>query len=137
MTPEQIDMVKSTWKQVIPISDQAASLFYGRLFELEPDLRSLFKEDMRSQGKKLMTMITTAVNSLDKLETILPAVEDLGRRHVGYGVNDAHYDTVGAALIWTLEQGLGAAFTADVRDAWLMTYDTLAGVMKDAARAAA
>ncbi|MEM7362508.1 MAG: globin family protein [Pseudomonadota bacterium] len=136
MTPDQITMVKDSWQQVTPIADQAAQLFYDHLFEKNPQLKPLFKSDMKSQGKKLMTMITTAVNSLDKLEVILPAVEDLGKRHVGYGVVDDHYDAVGTSLLWTLEQGLGDAFTEDVKEAWTETYVALAGVMKQAAAAA-
>lgn len=137
MTPEQVDMVKNSWSQVIPIADKAAELFYGKLFELDPALESLFKGDMIEQGRKLIQMIGTAVNSLDNLEAILPAVEQLGIRHAGYGVKDQDYDTVGTALLWTLEAGLGDAFTADVREAWALTYTALAELMKTAAAKAA
>ncbi len=133
MTPEQVTLVKDTWAQVVPISDKAAELFYGKLFELDPELKSLFNGDMVEQGKKLMKMIGTAVNSLDKLDTIVPAVQDLGKRHVDYGVKDEHYDTVAEALLWTLGAGLGDAFTDDVKGAWTDTYVTLATVMKEAA----
>jgi hemoglobin-like flavoprotein len=98
MTPEKIALVRSSWQQVLPISDSAAKLFYGQLFELDPSLRSMFKGDMVEQGRKLMTMINMVVMSLDNLAPLLGAVEDLGRRHVGYGVTEAHYDTVGSAL---------------------------------------
>ena len=107
MTPENIALVKSSWQQVLPIQKGCPELFYGRLFELDPSLRLLFKGDMAEQGRKLMTMINTVVMSLDRLDPLLGAVEDLGRRHVGYGVTEAHYDTVGSALIWTLGKGLG------------------------------
>lgn len=137
MTPEQITLVKSSWQQVLPIKDTAADLFYTRLFELDPSLRSLFKGDMAEQGRKLMTMINTVVNSLDQLGPILGAVGDLGRRHAGYGVKDRHYDTVGEALIWTLGQGLGEGFTPDVKLAWVSAYTTLATAMKQAACATA
>lgn len=137
MTPEQTMLVKSSWEKVLPISDQAAELFYGRLFELDPDLKSLFKGDMEEQGRKLMRMISTAVAALDRLEAIVPAVQQLGVRHVGYGVKDEHYDTVGAALLWTLQQGLGEGFTADVKEAWTSVYGVLAGTMKSAAAEAA
>lgn len=137
MTPEQIVLVKQSWAQVVPISDQAAELFYGRLFELNPAYRDLFTGDMKSQGKKLMTMINTAVTSLDRLDSIVPAVQDLGKRHVGYGVKDADYDTVAVALLWTLEQGLGDAFTPEVKAAWTLTYTTLANVMIEASKEAA
>ena len=137
MTPDQIVLVKQSWAQVVPISEQAAELFYGKLFELNPDYRELFNGDMKSQGKKLMTMINTAVTSLDKLDTIVPAVQDLGRRHVDYGVKDEDYGTVAVALLWTLEQGLGDGFTPEVKDAWTLTYTTLANVMIEASREAA
>lgn len=133
MSPEQIELVQSSWKQVIPIRDTAAELFYGRLFELNPKLQSLFSGDMKDQGRKLTTMISTAVNGLTKLDEIVPAVEDLGRRHVGYGVEAADYETVGAALLWTLEQGLADAFTPEHKVAWTETYGLLATTMKNAA----
>lgn len=133
MTPEEIALVRGSWQQVLPISDTAAQLFYGRLFELDPSLRSLFKGDMTEQGRKLMAIINTAINSLDNLGPILGAVEDMGRRHVAYGVTEAHYDTVGAALIWTLGKGLGEQFTPAVKEAWVETYTTLASAMKQAA----
>lgn len=135
MTPEEIKLVQSTWAQVVPIKEQAAELFYGKLFEMDPSLKPLFKGDMKMQGQKLMAMIGTAVGGLTQPETIIPAVQDLGRRHVGYGVKDAHYDTVGAALLWTLETGLGPAFTPETKQAWAKTYDLVATVMKDAAAA--
>ena len=137
MTPEKIALVRSSWQQVLPIKDTAAHLFYGQLFELDPSLRSLFKGDMAEQGRKLMATINTVVVSLDQLGPILGAVEDLGRRHVAYGVTAAHYDTVGSALIWTLGKGLGEHFTPDVQTAWAEAYDTLASAMKQAATAAA
>ncbi|MEM1226036.1 MAG: globin family protein [Planctomycetota bacterium] len=133
MTPEQIELVQSSWDKVKPISDQAAELFYGRLFELDPSLKPLFKGDMAEQGKKLMATLNLAVTSLTKLEAILPAVQDLGRRHVQYGVPDESYQTVAAALLWTLEKGLGDAFTDEVKEAWTVTYVTLSTVMLDAA----
>jgi hemoglobin-like flavoprotein len=133
MTPEKIALVRSSWQQVLPIRDTAAALFYGQLFELDPSLRSMFKGDMVEQGRKLMMIINTAVNSLDNLGPILGAVEDMGRRHVAYGVTEAHYDTVGSALIWALAKGLGEQFTPPVKDAWVETYTTLATAMKQAA----
>ena len=133
MTKMQKQLVQRTFSQVMPIADTAAKLFYGRLFELDPSLRSLFKSDMNEQGRKLMQMIGMAVNGLDNLDTLLPAVRDLGRRHVGYGVLDAHYETVGEALLWTLGQGLGDKFTPEVEEAWVETYATLAEVMKQPA----
>ena len=137
MTPENIALVKTSWQQVLPIQKAAAELFYGRLFELDPSLRPLFRGDMAEQGRKLMAMINTVVVSLDNLAPVLGAVEDMGRRHVAYGVTAAHYDTVGSALIWTLGTGLGEQFTPAVQAAWAEAYDTLASAMKQAATAAA
>jgi hemoglobin-like flavoprotein len=137
MTPENIALVKSSWQQVLPIQKAAAELFYGRLFELDPSLRPLFRGDMTEQGRKLLTMINTVIMSLDNLTPLLGAVEDLGRRHVGYGVTEAHYDTVGSALLWTLGKGLGEQFTPPVEAAWTEAYTTLASVMKQAAYAPA
>lgn len=135
MTPDQITLVRTSFAQVVPIEAAAAALFYGRLFELDPSLKPLFKGDMKEQGSKLMAMIGTAVAGLDRLESIVPAVQALGKRHAGYGVQADHYNTVAAALLWTLEQGLGAAFTPDVKAAWTDAYGILADTMKDAAAA--
>ncbi len=135
MTPHQVTLVKNSWDQVKPISEQAAALFYGRLFELDPSLKPLFKGDMKEQGRKLMATIGLAVTSLDRLEEILPAVQNLGRKHASqYHVPDSSYQTVGEALLWTLDKGLGAGFTDDVKEAWTLTYATLAGVMLDASK---
>jgi hemoglobin-like flavoprotein len=137
LTPEQVTLVRETWAQVVPIADKAAELFYGKLFELDPALKPLFRGDMTEQGQKLTKMIGIAVDHLDKLEEIVPAVQDLGVRHLEYGVKNSHYDTVGEALLWTLGQGLGDAFTTEVMNAWTDVYTLLAGTMKDAAREAA
>ncbi len=137
MTPDQIVLIKNSWAQVAPISAQAAELFYTRLFELDPSLRPLFNGDMEVQGQKLMRMIGVAVNGLDRLPDIVPAVQELGVRHVAYGVKDEHYDTVGAALLWTLKTGLGDAFTEATREAWSEVYGLLADTMKAAAAEAA
>lgn len=133
MTPKQVEIVQSTWALVVPIKDEAAAMFYGKLFEMDPSLSALFKGDMKEQGRKLMAMITTAVNSLTRLEALVPAVQQLGNRHQSYGVVDAHYATVGGALLWTLEAGLGSAFTPEVKEAWATTYGVLADTMKAAA----
>lgn len=133
MTPEQKKLVQHSFIKVVPIADQAAALFYARLFALDPALKPLFKSDLSEQGKKLMRMIGMAVNGLDNLDKLVPAVEDLGRRHVPYGVKAEHYDTVGAALLYTLEEGLGAEFTPAVKDAWGAVYGVLASTMKRAA----
>ncbi len=130
MTPTQVGLVQQSWKQVLPIKEEAAQMFYRRLFELDPKLQSLFKGDMTEQGRKLMAMISMAVAGLTRVETLVPNLEELGRKHVAYGVNPKDYDTVGAALLWTLEQGLGPAFTSDVRGAWTETYGLLAATMQ-------
>jgi hemoglobin-like flavoprotein len=135
MTPEEKKLVQESFAKVAPIAEQAAALFYQNLFAMDPALKPLFKGDMAEQGKKLMKMIATAVNGLDRLDAIVPAVQDLARRHVAYGVKPQHYDTVGAALLQTLEQGLGAAFTPAVKQAWTTVYVLLATTMKDAAYA--
>lgn len=136
MTPEQITLVKTTWSQVVPIKEKAAELFYGKLFELDPTVKPMFTNDIVEQGKKLMMSINTVVNSLDKIETMVPVIQDMGRRHAGYGVKPQHYDTVGTALLWTLEMGLGPSFTPEVRSSWTRAYTLLASVMKDAAATA-
>lgn len=133
MTPEQVCMVQDSFKKVVPIADTAADLFYDRLFTIAPDVKPLFPSDLREQKKKLITMLATAVNNLHQVETILPAVQTLGKRHVAYGVTAQHYEPVGAALLWTLEQGLGPDFTPPVKAAWTQAYTTLAGAMKAAA----
>jgi len=133
MTPKQKTLVQVSFTKVVPIADVAAELFYAKLFKLDPDIGPLFKGDMKEQGRKLMRMIATAVNGLDRLDELVPAVQDLGKRHVAYGVRPEHYDTVGAALLWTLEQGLGTEFTPEVKAAWTVVYGVLAGTMKAAA----
>ena len=133
MTPEQIKLVQDSFAKVAPIAPTAAELFYGKLFELDPELKPLFKGDMKEQGAKLMKMIGIAVNGLNNLDALVPAVQDLGVRHVDYGVKESHYDTVGSALLWTLGQGLGDDFTEDTKEAWTITYTTLATVMTEAA----
>ena len=129
MTPRQIHLLQETFAQVAPMSETAAALFYDRLFTLDPSLRRLFKGDMQDQGRKLMQMLAVAVRGLDNLDQLVPAVRALGARHAGYGVTPGHYGTVGSALIWTLEQGLGDAFTPEARDAWTTVYGVLAGTM--------
>ena len=129
MTPQQIDLVQSSFKKVVPIAGTAADLFYDRLFEIAPEARALFPQDLKEQKVKLMSMLGTAVSNLHQLDTILPAVKELGARHKGYGVTAAHYAPVGAALLWTLEKGLGSDFTPEVKAAWTETYNSLSRVM--------
>lgn len=133
MTPQQKDLVRNTWAQVVPIKEQAAELFYKKLFELDPSVKPMFKDDMAEQGKKLMMSITTVINALDRLEPMVPILQDMGKRHKGYGVQDHQYATVGAALLWALEQGLGPAFTPEVKGAWTEAYTLIATTMQSAA----
>jgi hemoglobin-like flavoprotein len=133
MTPHQVAIVQDSFKKVIPIAAIAADLFYDRLFVIAPDTRPLFPDDLREQKKKLMTMLAAVVTNLHKIEEMLPTIQDLGRRHVNYGVTAEHYKVVGQALLWTLEQGLGDDFTPSVKAAWREAYAALSGAMTSAA----
>jgi len=137
MTSERIKLVQDSFRKVVPNKDTAAQLFYVRLFELDPDLKAMFRGDMSEQGRKLMVAIATVVNGLDNLGDILPVVRDLGRRHVGYGVKQKDYETVGAALLWTLKQGLGDDFTEETKQAWSAAYGLLSSTMIEAGYAEA
>lgn len=133
MEQKTILLVQQSWEKVRPIAPQAAALFYNNLFEADPSLRSLFKSNIEEQGNKLMQMLHGAVINLNDLASLVPVLENLAKRHVGYGVTAAHYDTVGAALLKTLSQGLGDAFTAEVNAAWTEVYQTMTSVMTKAA----
>ena len=133
ITSKDKELVQSTFALMAPIADKAAEIFYAKLFELDPDLKPLFKTDIKEQGKKLMMMLSAAVKGLDNLESLVPIVQDLGKRHVGYGVKDEHYDTVASALLYTLETGLGDKWTEEVKSAWVSVYTVLASTMKTAA----
>jgi hemoglobin-like flavoprotein len=134
LTPRQIELVQGTWRQVQPVADEAAALFYTRLFDLDPSLKPLFRGDMKEQGRKLTAMIGFAVNGLSRLDSLQPGLQALGQRHAAYGVRDEHYETVAAALLWTLEKGLGPAFNKEAKAAWVAAYTALSSVMKDAAK---
>ena len=126
--------MKNTWKQVAPIADAAADIFYRRLSEIDPSARKLLRAtEMVAQRKKLLQTLSFAINGLDDLGALASKVGDLGRRHAGYGVTDTHYDSVGAALLWTLEQGLGDAWTPAAASAWTEVYGFLSGIMRKAA----
>jgi hemoglobin-like flavoprotein len=131
MTPEQIKAIQESFAKVVPISEQAAALFYGRLFEIAPSVKPLFRGDMTEQGRKLMATLAVVVNGLTNLETILPAASALAKRHVGYGVKPIHYPIVGEALLWTLERGLGADWTPELAEAWSDAYGVLSDYMID------
>jgi nitric oxide dioxygenase len=129
MTPDQVKAIQESFAKVAPISEQAAALFYGRLFEIAPSVKPLFRGDMTEQGRKLMATLAVVVNGLTNLETILPAASALAKRHVSYGVKPIHYPIVGEALLWTLERGLGAHWTADLATAWGTAYGVLSEYM--------
>lgn len=129
MTPNQVTLVQTSFAKVAPIAGVAADLFYDRLFEIAPDVRRMFPNDLADQKKKLMAMLGTAVAGLTKPDALLPAVRALGARHAGYGVTAEHFAPVGAALIWTLEQGLAEAFTPEVKAAWIEVYGVLSQTM--------
>ena len=129
MTPEQVKLVQESFSKVAPIADQAAALFYDRLFMMAPQVRALFPDDMTEQRRKLMATLTAVVNGLANLEAILPAASTLAKRHVDYGAEPAHYQVVGAALLWTLERGLGSAWSPALAQAWTAAYTTLSEFM--------
>ena len=129
MTPQQVSLVQGSFAKVAPISDQAAVMFYDRLFEIAPQVKAMFPADLSEQRKKLMTTLAYVVNGLGDLPSVLPAASALATRHVSYGVKAAHYEVVGEALLWTLEKGLGAAWTHDVAQAWTTAYTTLSDYM--------
>ena len=135
MTPAAQQLIRTSWAAVEPIADDAATLFYSRLFELDPSLEKLFRHaDMPKQRKVLMQTLAVVVANIDRLDQVIPAVQALGRRHAGYGVEVEHYATVGSALLWTLEQGLGDTFSDEVAYAWADAYRRLSSVMIEAAQ---
>ena len=129
MTPDQVSLVQDSFAKVAPISEQAAEIFYDRLFEVAPAVKSMFPADLSEQRKKLMGTLAVVVNGLGNLGSVLPAASALAKRHVGYGAKAEHYPVVGSALLWTLEKGLGEAWTPDVAAAWTAAYGTLSGYM--------
>jgi nitric oxide dioxygenase len=129
MTPDQVALVQQSFIKVAPISEQAAVLFYDRLFEIAPQVRAMFPSEMKEQRKKLMTTLAVVVNGLGNIESVLPAASALAKRHVTYGARAEHYPVVGTALLWTLEKGLGDAWTPEVASAWTAAYGTLSGFM--------
>jgi hemoglobin-like flavoprotein len=142
MTPDHVKLIRESWSAVAPIADAAAELFYRRLFEIDPDTRPLVAgTDMARQRGRLLEAMGLVVARADRIGSLVPQLEALGRRHAGYGVRDRHYETVGAALIWTLEQGLGEGFDAETRAAWTEAYALVSGAMRrgtcDIAEAAA
>jgi hemoglobin-like flavoprotein len=137
MTPQQIVLIQESWRKVLPISDTAAELFYNRLFTLDPSLKPLFKGDLKMQGRKLMSMLGMVVSGLSSFDRLAPAVKELGRRHNAYGAQPQHYRTVAEALLWTLKQGLGEAFSEDTELAWVAAYGRIAALMQAKQKVAA
>jgi hemoglobin-like flavoprotein len=133
MTPQQIELVQTSFAKVTPMSDEAGRIFYGRLFNIAPEVRVLFRGDLDEQSRKLMAMLAAVVNGLRDLDTIVPAAEALAIRHLDYGIKAEHYKPVGEALLWTLEQGLGDDFDGPTRDAWETAFGMLTKVMIEAA----
>lgn len=134
MSPEQVRLVQQSFAQIGGGGQAVARSFYGRLFEIDPSTRVLFKADLGAQGIKLMAMLALVVKALDHIEPLVPAIEGLARRHVGYGVSERQYPSVGAALVWTLDQALGDKFTPELRAAWVAAYGFLSTTMISAAR---
>jgi hemoglobin-like flavoprotein len=135
LTPDQIELIRASWRKLLPDKERVAKMFYARLFEMDPSLKLLFKGDLDAQGRKLMAMISTAVDQLDRLPDIAPAVRALGDRHIAYAVEPAHCVTVGAALLATLEAGRGDLFTTEMSAAWAAAYTVLADTMRRASAA--
>jgi len=133
MTPDEMKLVRLSFVNVIAIKATAGRLFYDRLFTIAPEVKPMFKGDIGAQAEKLMSTLAVAIGMLDKPELLDGTLAGLAKRHVGYGVRDEHYDKVGEALLWTLEQGLGAAFTPQVKAAWTSLYTSVAATMRDAA----
>jgi len=133
LTPEQIKCIRNSWRRIFPLKEKFAELFYMRLFELDPDVKSLFRGKLDFQGEKLMTTLNVVVNSIDDFKAVEAMLQAMGNRHIIYGVQAAHYETVGAALLWVLEQSLEDYFTDEVEDAWVTAYSMIASAMKETA----
>lgn len=134
MTKEQINLVRTSFEKIAPIADHAADLFYAKLFDLDPHLRRLFKSDIKEQGKKLIQVLSTAVENLERIDELVPHIRAMGARHAGYGVGEKDYETVGAALLWTFEKTLSKEFNTPTRKAWATVYNLLAETMKEGSR---
>ena len=137
MNAKKVELVQSSWQNVAPQAEEAMAIFYDRLFHVAPELKPMFRGDPREQQRKAAAMMNFIVRSLNRPDALLPGARALGERHVGYGVRDEHYDTVGQTLLWTLAKGLGPVFTPEVKQAWIAAYAVLSATMKDAAKAVA
>jgi nitric oxide dioxygenase len=128
LTERQIRLVQFSFEKITENIDQSAALFYDHLFHLDPSLKAMFKGDMRQQGRKLMQTLLVAVNGLDDFGAVAPSIRELGKRHVNYGVQPKHYELVGTALLWMVEQGIGNQYTSEICGAWTQLYDELKNV---------
>lgn len=133
LTARQVQLIQQSFSKVEPIADQAAAIFYAKLFEYDPSLRSMFKPDLTDQGKKLMAVLKIAVNSLNDLGKLVPVLQNLAKKHLSYGVKVDDYTPVGNALIYTLGAGLGKDFTNETKTAWIEVFKVIAKVMREAA----
>ena len=133
MTASQKSLVKESFAEIREISGPVALLFYGRLFEIDPSLRPMFRQDIELQGRKLMDMLTAVVDNIDGLDGLAPLFHAMGQRHAGYGVKPEYYVTVSKALIWALAQALGPEFDAEVKAAWTAVIDSVSAGMKEGA----
>jgi len=134
MTPKQIDLVKKSWDLVLPLASTAGPLFYQKLFELDPALKHLFNKPIDQQVNKLFAALTFAIKGLDDITLIVATVEALGIKHLDYGIKDKDYETVGTALMWTLDKALGDSYTEELEAAYIAVYTALANIMNDAAK---
>lgn len=134
ITREQIILVRTSFEKIVPINEQAAALFYAKLFDIDPHLHRLFKSDLKEQGKKLMQVLSTAIENLEQIDKFVPHIRAMGARHGGYGVEERDYETVGAALLWTLEKALSKDFNSETKAAWAAVYALLAETMKQGSR---
>ena len=134
MTPEQVDLVRKSFDALWPVRRRLADLFYGRFFELAPDARALFSQDIARQQLKLMDMIAAIVGALDKREIFQSLISHSGRQHAQFGAKGSHFIAFGDALIWSLEQQFGAGFTPELKQAWITLYGAVQKEMISAAR---
>lgn len=136
LTQRQIQLIQNSFRQVEPIAEKAAGIFYDALFAIDPSLKPLFRNDIKVQGRKLMSMLKAAVDGLDDLETLVPVLQQLAQRHNSYGTRKSHFTPVGNALLYTLKIGLGEGFTEEVRQAWITVIHIVADTMKPEIKAA-
>ena len=134
MTSHQIVLIKGSWQAAATLGDAVGELFYGRLFEIAPEVKPMFSQiTIKEQSKKLLSMLSYVIHKLDSLQDILDEVAKLAQRHAHYGVRPEHYIVVGEALLWTLEKDLAEKWNDELKEAWTLCYMTLSGAMIQAA----